>query len=218
MKQEQLEEYIEVQERKETVYRIYHKLSLAHDEEAIYVSAHHSEDITRKLLQHIEEIVLKMKSKRVKDNWFIGEPLQNLLCKYFGFTTHTKKWDRKYFEIELYHNWEGLNLEHIKKPNWFFLKNIDKVIEQEMLLEQEQNEKFLEKVKSLMMIPYGDKNSVEEELKNYNLHELKRLRNYIHITFKNLENSLDRICIEEWNGDPANFYAEYYTDGCGINQ
>ncbi|ANS52429.1 hypothetical protein BT246_71390 (plasmid) [Bacillus thuringiensis] len=61
MKQEQLEEYIEVQDRKETVYRIYHKLSLKHDEEAIYVSAHHSEMIVRKLLQHIEEIVLTMK-------------------------------------------------------------------------------------------------------------------------------------------------------------
>ncbi|MBU4642768.1 hypothetical protein INP75_28945 [Bacillus toyonensis] len=212
MKQGQLKEYIAVQERKETVYRIYHKLSLAHDEEAIYVSAHHSEDIVRKLLQHIEIIVLGMKSKRVKDNWFIGEPLQNLLCKYFGFTTHARRWDREYVEIELHHNWEGLDLEHVQDPSWFYVGNLDKIIEQEMLLEQEQNEKFLEKVKSLMVIPYGDKNSVEEELENYNLHELKRLRNYIHITFKNLKNSLERVCIEEWNADPSNFYEEYYTD------
>ncbi|PEM69367.1 hypothetical protein CN619_21400 [Bacillus pseudomycoides] len=212
MKQEQLKEYIEAQERKETLYRIYHKLSLAHDEEAIYVSSHHSENTVRKLLQHIEEIVLSMESKRVKDNWFIGSPLENVLCKYFGFTAHTKKWNRKYVEIELYHNWEGLDLKHVQEPSWFHVGNLDKRIEQEMLLEQEQKEKFLEKVKSLMVIPYGNENFVEEELKNYNLHELKRLRNYIHISFKNLKNSLERICIEEWNADPSNFYGEYYTD------
>ncbi|PDY14162.1 hypothetical protein COO16_04160 [Bacillus pseudomycoides] len=212
MKQEQLEEYIKVQERKETLYRIYHKLSLAHDEEAIYVSSHHSEDTVRKLLQHIETIVLSMKSKRVKDNWFIGVPLENVLCKYFGFTAHTKRWDQKYVEIELHYNWEGLNLEHIQESNWFHVGNLDKIIEQEMLLEQEQHEKFLEKIKSLMMIPYGNGNSVEEELKNYNLHELKRLHNYIHISFKNLKNNLERICIEEWNADPNNFYGEYYTN------
>ncbi|WP_255290015.1 hypothetical protein [Bacillus thuringiensis] len=82
-----------------------------------------------------------------------------------------------------------------------------------MLLEQEQNEKFLEKIKALMTIPYGDETLVEGELKNYNLHELKRLHDYLQVTFKKLENSLGRVCIEEWNADPANFFTEYYMDG-----
>ncbi|MED3273314.1 hypothetical protein [Bacillus thuringiensis] len=213
MKQEQLEEYIEVQDRKETVYRIYHKLSLKHDEEAIYVSAHHSEMIVRKLLQHIEEIVLTMKSTRVKGNWLIGAPLENILCKYFGFTSHARRWDQEYVEIEMHHNWEGVYLKHIHEPSWFHLRNFKKIIEQEMLLEQEQNEKFLEKIKELMAIPYGDETLVEGELKNYNLHELKRLHDYIQITFKNLKNSLGKVCIEEWNADPANFFTEYDTGG-----
>ncbi|MEK4419111.1 hypothetical protein [Bacillus sp. FSL K6-0268] len=213
MKQEQLEEYIEVQDRKETVYRIYHKLSLKHDEEAIYVSAHHSEMIVRKLLQHIEEIVLTMKSTRVKDNWLIGAPLENILCKYFGFTSHARRWNQEYVEIEMHHNWEGVYLKHIHEPSWFHLRNFKKIIEQEMLLEQEQNEKFLEKIKELMAIPYGDETLVEGELKNYNLHELKRLQDYIQITFKNLKNSLGKVCIEEWNADPANLFTEYDTDG-----
>ncbi|PEF36159.1 hypothetical protein CON72_16775 [Bacillus wiedmannii] len=213
MKQEQLEEYIEVQDRKETVYRIYHKLSLKHDEEAIYVSAHHSEMIVRKLLQHIEEIVLTMKSTRVKDNWLIGAPLENILCKYFGFTSHARRWDQEYVEIEMHHNWEGVYLKHIHEPSWFHLRNFKKIIEQEMLLEQEQNEKFLEKIKELMAIPYGDETLVEGELKNYNLHELKRLQDYIQITFKNLKKSLGKVCIEEWNADSANFFTEYDTDG-----
>ncbi|MCQ6288642.1 hypothetical protein [Bacillus cereus] len=213
MKQEQLEEYIEVQDRKETVYRIYHKLSLKHDEEAIYVSAHHSEMIVRKLLQHIEEIVLTMKSTRVKDNWLIGAPLENILCKYFRFTSHARRWDQEYVEIEMHHNWEGVYLKHIHEPSWFHLRNFKKIIEQEMLVEQEQNEKFLEKIKELMAIPYGDETLVEGELKNYNLHELKRLHDYIQITFKNLKNSLGKVCIEEWNADPANFFTEYDTGG-----
>lgn len=213
MKQEQLEEYIEVQERKEIVYRIYHNLSLGYDKGAIYVSTHHAEIIVRKLLQHIEEIVLNMKSKRVKDNWFIGSPLENILCKYFGFTSHTRRWDQEYVEIEMHHNWEGVYLKHVHEPSWFHLRNFKKIIEQEMLLEQEQNEKFLEKIKALMTIPFGDETLVEGELKNYNLHELKRLHNYFQITFKKLENSLGRVCIEEWNADPANLFTEYYTDG-----
>ncbi|MED3090058.1 hypothetical protein P4379_28815, partial [Bacillus toyonensis] len=102
---------------------------------------------------------------------------------------------------------------HIHEPSWFHSRNFKKIIEQEMLLEQEQNEKFLEKIKELMAIPYGDETLVEGELKNYNLHELKRLQDYIQITFKNLKNSLGKVCIEEWNADPANFFTEYDTGG-----
>ncbi|WP_232482624.1 hypothetical protein [Bacillus thuringiensis] len=135
------------------------------------------------------------------------------MCKYFGFTSHARRWDQEYVEIEMHHNWEGVYLKHIHEPSWFHLRNFKKIIEQEMLLEQEQNEKFLEKIKELMAIPYGDETLVEGELKNYNLHELKRLQDYIQITFKNLKNSLGKVCIEEWNADPANLFTEYDTDG-----
>ncbi|PDY14159.1 hypothetical protein COO16_04145 [Bacillus pseudomycoides] len=194
------------------IYKIYNQYNEGIDQGAIYVSCQHNEDTVAKLLQFLDEQVIQHENNKVKSSFLDEKPLRNILCNYYGFTVVNPSNCKDYTEIELERNRFRQDLIDNRDCDWFYIEGLDKIIEIEILEEEETHKQFVKKIKPVMAIEYADKHLVEQEFKNFSLNELKRMKNYLYVTFKRLEACLNNNLTDKWNVNPNNFLQKAYSD------
>ncbi|PEB42234.1 hypothetical protein [Bacillus pseudomycoides] len=195
------------------VYKIYSQYNEGIDKGAIYVSCKHDENTVANLLQFLDEKVVQHENDKVKSAFLDEKPLRNILCNYYGFTVMNPANYKEYKEIELEGNRHRQDLiVDIDSYDWFCIEGIDKIIESEILEQQEVQERFIGKIIPVMEIKYGDKHLVEQSLDDFSLNELKMMKNYLYITGNRLQSCLEAKLTDKWNVKPDNFFQKAYSN------
>lgn len=200
-------------EKNMKAYKIYSQYNEGIDKGAIYVSCEHDETTVAKLLQFLDEKVVQHENNKVKSSFLDEIPLRNILCNYYGFTVMNPSRYEECKEIELEGNRHRQDLiDVIDSHDWFRIEGIDKIIESEILEQQEIRERFIEKIIPVMEIEYGDKHLVEQKLDDFSLNELKMMKNYLYITGNRLQSCLEAKLTDKWNVRPDNFFKKAYSN------